>query len=106
VELNPRSTGNRFIAGPWKSTYGLGTYGIDFATRTVWAVVSHAGTFAVHASNDGDQDGDNDVDDDDVGIVVSYRNNPASVWPPADLDNDGKITVLDARKAVLLKTVN
>jgi hypothetical protein len=37
----------RFIQGPWVPAYGLGTYGIDPATRTVWAVVNHEGDFAV-----------------------------------------------------------
>ncbi len=107
VDLN-KSGVKKFVAGAFKQSYGLlpGTYGIDHATKTVWAVVSHVGTFAVRASVDGDQDGDGDVDNDDVGIVVSYRNQSASVYPSADLDNDGKITVLDARKMVLLKTVN
>ena len=37
----------KFVAGPWKSGYGLGTYGIDHRTHTVWAVVNHTGAFAV-----------------------------------------------------------
>ena len=37
----------RFVEGPWKATYRLGTYGIDPHTRTAWAVVDHDGTFAV-----------------------------------------------------------
>lgn len=104
VDLN-KTAGKKFVAGPYKNTYAVGTYGIDHATKTVWAVVGHAGTFAVRASADGDQDNDGDVDDDDIGIIASYRNSPASVYPSADLDNDGKITVLDSRKAALLKTV-
>ena len=36
-----------FVRGPWKSTYGLGTYGVDRHTHTWWAVVNHAGEFAV-----------------------------------------------------------
>jgi hypothetical protein len=34
-----------FKYGPWRSTYGLGTYGVDPSTRTVWAVVNHDGDF-------------------------------------------------------------
>jgi hypothetical protein len=37
----------RFVAGPYKAAYGLGTYGVDRATHTAWAVVDHAGQFAV-----------------------------------------------------------
>jgi hypothetical protein len=36
-----------FVNGPWTSAYGLGAYGVDKATGTVWAVVNHAGEFAV-----------------------------------------------------------
>ncbi len=52
----------------------------------------------------GDVDGDNDVDREDLNILLSYRNQPASVCPECDLDGDGIITVLDARKLVLLCT--
>ena len=37
----------KFVSGPWKSGYGLGTFGIDSHTHTAWAVVNHAGQFAV-----------------------------------------------------------
>jgi hypothetical protein len=37
----------RFVLGPWKSSYKLGTYGVDPFTRTAWAVINHAGDFAV-----------------------------------------------------------
>jgi len=37
----------RFVEGPWKASYALGTYGIDPHARTAWAVVDHDGTFAV-----------------------------------------------------------
>ncbi|MFZ5829688.1 MAG: metallophosphoesterase, partial [Planctomycetota bacterium] len=37
----------KFVAGPWKSEYGLGTYGVDLKTGSAWAVVDRAGEFAV-----------------------------------------------------------
>ena len=36
-----------FVLGAWNSSYGLGTFGVDPATNTAWAVVNHAGRFAV-----------------------------------------------------------
>jgi hypothetical protein len=35
------------VVGPWKASYGLGTYGVDPSTHTAWAVVDHTGVFAV-----------------------------------------------------------
>jgi hypothetical protein len=40
----------RFVIGPYKWGYPLGTYGIDVTTRTLWAVVNHEGDFAAAAS--------------------------------------------------------
>jgi hypothetical protein len=37
----------KFVQGPWNSSYGLGTYGVDTATNTAWAVINHASDFAV-----------------------------------------------------------
>jgi hypothetical protein len=37
----------KFIIGPWKPGYGLGTYGIDLRTHTAWAVINYNGDFAV-----------------------------------------------------------
>jgi hypothetical protein len=37
----------KYVRGPWNRAYALGTYGIDPATRTAWAVVNTTGDFAV-----------------------------------------------------------
>ncbi len=36
-----------FVKGPWKDGYKLGTYGIDPATNTAWAVIDRDGEFTV-----------------------------------------------------------
>jgi len=63
-------------------------------------------TFAVfmEIEQPGDLDSDSDVDQDDLNILLTYRNQPASACPECDIDGDGIITVLDARKLVLLCT--
>jgi len=35
-----------FVRGSWKPEYGLGTYGFDPQTQTVWAVINYAADFA------------------------------------------------------------
>lgn len=53
----------------------------------------------------GDIDLDGDVDNDDLKLITSSLNLPASgPNDPRDLDGDGKITVLDGRKLVTLCT--
>ncbi|TCJ11701.1 metallophosphoesterase [Parasulfuritortus cantonensis] len=44
VELNDGGTG-KFVYGPWKAKHGLGCYGVDPSTRTVWAVLNRDGEF-------------------------------------------------------------
>jgi hypothetical protein len=46
VDRNVGGTKN-FVHGPWKPGYGLGTYGIDPSSKTVWAVINYNGDFAV-----------------------------------------------------------
>jgi VCBS repeat-containing protein len=53
----------------------------------------------------GDLNGDTVVDMDDLNIILAARNTPADgPDDPRDLDGDGMITALDARKLVLLCT--
>ncbi|MGD0283365.1 MAG: metallophosphoesterase, partial [Dissulfurispiraceae bacterium] len=47
VNNNFGASGKSFVAGPWKSSYALGTYGVDTSTNTAWAVVNHNSYFAV-----------------------------------------------------------
>ncbi|MDD4881996.1 MAG: metallophosphoesterase, partial [Gallionellaceae bacterium] len=44
VNLNEGGS-EKFVYGPWKSSYGLGTYGVDANSRTVWAVLDRDGEF-------------------------------------------------------------
>jgi hypothetical protein len=46
--VNVNSGGvKKFVAGPYKTEYGLGTYGIDPGTQTAWAVINYNADFAV-----------------------------------------------------------
>jgi hypothetical protein len=50
--VNQNSGGSKtFVNGPWKSSYGLGTYGIDPTTNSAWAVLNYDGTFAIAAGS-------------------------------------------------------
>lgn len=44
VDLNQGGT-KKLVIGRWKSGYALGTYGVDPATHTVWAVLNRDGEF-------------------------------------------------------------
>lgn len=44
VDLNAGGT-KKFVYGPWRAGYGLGSYGVDPASRTVWAVIDRDGEF-------------------------------------------------------------
>jgi len=46
VNLNFDGT-KKFVVGPWKATYGLGSYGVDPKTYTVWAVLNHESNFVL-----------------------------------------------------------
>lgn len=49
----------------------------------------------------GDVNSDGMVDILDLNLVLFYRNQPAWVCPSCDLDGDGMITGLDARKVII-----
>ena len=46
VDKNQGGT-KKYVAGPWKQGYGLGTYGFDAKTGTAWAVIDYTSKFAV-----------------------------------------------------------
>ena len=48
-----------------------------------------------------DLDGSEDVDISDIRIILGFRNRPAALCLECDVDGDGIVTVLDARKCVL-----
>jgi len=50
VNLNTGGSSN-FVSGPWNSSYGLGSYGIDPGTSTAWAVLNYNATFAIASSS-------------------------------------------------------
>lgn len=77
----------------------LNAQGASSTNGTVFTQIVRA------ASIPGDIDGDGNVDRNDIAIIFSARNQAASgPADPRDLDRDGRITVLDARKAMLLCT--
>jgi hypothetical protein len=47
VDADYGAQSTHFVVGPWKESYGLGTYGIDPETHAAWAVIDHDGDFAV-----------------------------------------------------------
>lgn len=62
------------------------------------------GAFA-QAAPRGDLDGDGDIDRNDLNLILAARNLPASGPDDRkDLDGDGMITALDARKIMELCT--
>ncbi|MDM7995568.1 MAG: metallophosphoesterase [Acidobacteriota bacterium] len=48
VDLNIGKQKKKFVKGPYKPGYGLGTYGIDQETGTVWAVINYCADFAAY----------------------------------------------------------
>ncbi len=103
VAANASQSTPGLVQGPWESGYGLGSYGVDTAANTVWAVLDHDGKFAVvdMAPLKGDLNDDGTVDKSDIQILRQYLRASADACPECDMDADGKITVRDARKLII-----
>jgi hypothetical protein len=75
------------------------------ATDAADNTVRGAFSVTVSCGLKGDQDGDCDIDQNDVNIVIAARGQPLSgPNDPRDVDGDGAITILDARKLILMCT--
>jgi hypothetical protein len=47
VDLNVGSSYKKFVYGPYQSYYALGTYGLNYQTGEVWAVINYNADFAL-----------------------------------------------------------
>jgi len=93
--------------------FSVGTYGINPATDTVWAVLNHsgstigdaAGNFAVMQRIPGDTNGDGVVNNLDLATVLSNLNQPSGgLWSKGDFTDSG--TVTNADLATVLSNLN
>jgi len=98
---------SRNFALTWDSTgKPVGNYIVEAKILEDSMVLSEISTSFVlgEVVTSGDLDNDGDVDQNDLNILLTYRNQSASACPECDIDGDGIITVLDARKLVLMCT--
>lgn len=51
VSMNSGASAMKFVKGPWKAGYPLGTYGVDAGSKTAWAVINYNADFAVARFN-------------------------------------------------------
>jgi PKD repeat protein len=88
------------MAGSYDVTLKIsGEFGTEEATRFGYIQVEAPVVI------EGDLDDDGDVDRNDINIIMALRNSPATgPDDPNDIDGDGTITVLDARRLMLLCT--
>lgn len=86
---------------PARSRLMVSTYSAtDRAGNTSHATAT---VTVVPAAMPDDIDGDGDVDRDDLNLALAAQNQPASgPDDPRDLDGDGMITALDARKLIVI----
>ncbi|HVP12729.1 MAG TPA: metallophosphoesterase [Phycisphaerae bacterium] len=102
VMLNVGGTPS-FVFGPWVAGYPLGTYGIDLATQTAWAVLNNNGEFAVGDPSRGDCNCDGIVNADDVGafVAVLLGGSPCRL-ENCDLNGDGVVDGRDIQTFITL----
>jgi hypothetical protein len=70
---------------------------IDQSTGEI-LITADLSTYATEQAIEGDLNDDGIVDRIDVNLINAYRNQPASANPGCDIDGDGTISILDARK--------
>ncbi len=90
---------------------GISNIHINWLNNTATFDVNHFTPFAAFLpaaqTIPGDLDGDEDIDRNDLDILLADRNKSvaeSSCGSACDLDGDGRVTALDARKMVLLCT--
>ena len=89
----------KFMARPYKSLDDI----IGYLEKTMLRLAENYEIISEKVI--GDLDNDGDVDRDDLNILLASRNQPSSgPDDPKDLDGDGMITALDARKLTQLCT--
>jgi hypothetical protein len=123
--LGLASLGNAVLETALETTTGQSVPSADFDEATLTLLDQHTTLFsppelvrlldilqldfkaAAQACGFGDLDNDGDIDRDDVNVLLADRNhavNTSACGALCDLDGDGRITALDARKLTLLCT--
>ncbi|MBU1053883.1 MAG: DUF4347 domain-containing protein, partial [Proteobacteria bacterium] len=93
-------------SGLW-SELGITNISVNTFLNTVTFQTSHTSTFGVFIDDPpaiGDINRDGIIDQSDVNLIKTFLNHPISECQDCDLDGDGRITILDARKIVTLCT--
>jgi hypothetical protein len=89
--------------GAWSMVYDGSAHHAAWAAADLDAL---RGSVLQAGPTECDIDGDGDIDRNDVMLIIAVRNSPASgPDDPRDSDDDGQITVLDARVCVLQCTL-
>jgi hypothetical protein len=101
LRMNSRIFSARTLTG---TVFLLGLFFLESICTVSGDFRLFTASFAV-ANQPGDLDGNGDVDQNDLNIILAALNTPATgPGDPRDLDGDGMITGLDARKLIALCT--
>lgn len=103
VDANVGPQTETFVSGSWNSSYPLGTWGVDSATGTAWAVINHASDFAVLRGAIGDLDGNGVVNQSDINAEQAAIR-ARSTSNAYDFNGDGKVDAADVRWLILHQT--